>query len=334
MLSPSRNIVMVCSVVVFCAAVMGCSSSGDGAPADMTVEMPPEEMPPEEQPPAPPMPSEEDLGLMAAVHTMVQDNWSGNVQAASWSGDSATWFQSSPKHGAAFFSAPWRNMNGELEFAVIVGTFVEQGREVQTTPVIVNAGRQINTSLRGDEPPGFVTTTREIQDHALGSGWQGIEATKTYDGGGQLMVEFYTDADASDILAQALQREASPHRFGFDGILPLPPGRDYQYFFLPDAGLSGTLDGTPGIFRCGQSLCGFGTSSAGPDSYDPIASEVVFTPDDGSPDVPLTPPRTHRRSRRRLCQPRQLAIHAGRIVGCRRLRVRRVCHRRRPVRCQ
>ena len=72
MLSPPRNIVMVCSVVVFCAAVMGCSSSGDGTSADVTVEMPPEEMPTEEQPPEPPMPSEEDLGLIAAVHTMTR----------------------------------------------------------------------------------------------------------------------------------------------------------------------------------------------------------------------------------------------------------------------
>ena len=216
MLSRPRNIVMVCSVVVFCAAVMGCSSSGDGAPADMTVEMPPEE-----QPPAPPMPSEEDLGLMAAVHTMTEENWSGNQQGESfWSSDAATWWVGHHKYGAVFHAAPWINPDGELEFYVDIGTFPGEGREVQTTPVAVHPGRDIDTTEIGNEPSGVMTTVRALEDHGLGANWQGLQATKVYDGGGTLRVDFYTDADASDNLAQPNVRDDFQHEITLDGIPP------------------------------------------------------------------------------------------------------------------
>ena len=232
-------------------------------------------------------------GVATASHVMAQDNWSNNLQGQPWwSSDAATWWAGHRKHGTVFHAAPWINPDGELEFYADLGTFQGEGREVQTTPVAVHPGRDIDTTEIGNEPSGVMTTVRALEDHGLGANWQGLQATKVYDGGGTLRVDFYTDADASDNLAQPNVRDDSQHEITLDGILPLPADRDYQYFNLPEAGLPGTLDDVPGHFTCAldsQSGCGMGTLSGTRDRYAPnLLSIMIFTPDDGSPETQIS----------------------------------------------
>ena len=115
--------------------------------------------------------------------------------------------------------------------------------------------------------------------------------------GGMLRVDFYTDADASDNLAQPNVRDDFQHEITLDGILPLPADRDYQYFNLPEEGLPGTLDNIVGHFTCppgSQSGCGFGTTPV-PDRYSPqITNDIIFTPDDGSPVTRISGNNPHR----------------------------------------
>ena len=243
------------------------------------------------------MPSEEDLGLMAAVHTMTEENWSGNQQGEPfWSSDAATWWVGHRKYGAVFHAAPWINPDGELEFYVDIGTFQGEGREVQTTPVAVHPGRDIDTTEIGNEPSGVMTTVRALEDHGLGANWQGLQATKVYDGGGTLRVDFYTDADASDNLARPNVRDDFQHEITLDGIPPLPADRDYQYFNLPEEGLPGTLDNVAGHFTCAPgppSGCGFGSTPVR-DRYSPqITNDIIFTPDDDSPVTRITGNKPH-----------------------------------------
>ena len=247
------------------------------------------------------MPSEEDLGLIAAVHTMTQDNWSGNQQGKPiWSSDAATWWVGHRKYGAVFHAAPWINPDGELEFYADIGTFPGEGNEVQTTPVAVHPGRSIDTTEIGNEQPGVTTTVRALEDSRLGADWQGIQATKVYDGGGTLRVDFYTDADASDNLAQPNVRDDFQHEITLDGILPLPADRDYQYFNLSEERLPGTLDNVQGHFTCAPgppSGCGFGTTFGTTpvrDRYSPqITNDIIFTPDDGSSATRITGNKPH-----------------------------------------
>ena len=64
--------------------------------------------------------------------------------------------------------------------------------------------------------------------HGLAPIGKALQATKVYDGGGTLRVDFYTDADASDNLAQPNVRDDFQHEITLDGILPLPADRDYS----------------------------------------------------------------------------------------------------------
>ena len=220
-----------------------------------------------------------------ASHVMAAESSKFSLQGQPWwSNDNATWVVGHPRYGSAFHSAPWINPDGDLEFYVDIGTSQGGGREVQTTPVAVHPGRLIDTTEVGDEPPGVTTTVRALEDSRLGADWQGIQATKVYDDRGTLRVDFYTDADASDNLAQPNVRDDFQHEITLDDIDPLPADRDYQYFNLPEAGLHGTLDGVPGHYMCldSQSGCGMATSPGHRDRYEPNLLSIIFTPDDGS----------------------------------------------------
>ena len=237
-------------------------------------------------------------GVAAASHVMAQENWKGNQQGEPWwSSDAATWWVGHRKYGAVFHAAPWINPDGELEFYADAGTFPGEGNEVQTTPVAVHPGRYIDTTKIGNEQPGVTTTVRALEDSRLGADWQGLQATKVYDGGGMLRVDFYTDADASDNLAQPNVRDDFQYEITLDDILPLPADRDYSFFNLPEEGLPGTLDNVAGHFTCPPgppSGCGFGMTPIR-DRYSPrITNDIIFTPDDGSPVTRITGNKPHR----------------------------------------
>ena len=235
-------------------------------------------------------------GVATASHVMAQKGWSGNQRGEPFSSDAATWWVGHRKDGAVFHAAPWINPNGELEFYADAGTFPGEGNEVQTTPVAVHPGRYIDTTKIGNEQPGVTTTVRALEDSRLGADWQGLQATKVYDGGGMLRVDFYTDADASDNLAQPNVRDDFQHEITLDDILPLPADRDYSFFNLPEEGLPGTLDNVAGHFTCAPgppSGCDFGTTPIR-DRYSPLTNDIIFTPDDGSPVTRITGNKPHR----------------------------------------
>ena len=378
MLSRPRNIVMVCSVVVFCAAVMGCSSSDDGKTRELegqldmanqagaeaqeliaSLRLQIEELAQRAdltpdavaalQSQIATLSGRADISLadLAALQSQVatlsarpditaqdledlreqlgtltsdletaeqtlidrdvrlgmadaipdlRQAWGANVDGASWAAESATWFTGSPKHSAAFFSAVWFNDDQELEFFVDMGLLSsgEQRTVIQTDPVEASLSRFIDTSRAGDGHPNVMTTTQEIEGHGLGVGWQGMQATKTYDGGGHLKIDLYTDAEASDNPARANVRDEFQHDIAFEVIQPLPKDRDYQWFNLGSVALPGTLDGVPGHFTCADGHhpdCGFGTSPDNPERYDVATlNDVIFTPDDGSAPITLDAP--------------------------------------------
>ena len=237
------------------------------------------------------------LGMADTIHDLTGQNWGGNVKGAPWAAESATWYTGSPKHSAAFFSAVWFNDDQELEFFVDTGLLSsgdEQRTVIQTDPVEASLGRFIDTSRAGDGHPNVMTTTQEIEGHGLGVGWQGMQATKTYDGGGHLKIDLYTDAEASDNPVRANVRDEFQRDIAFEVIQPLPKDRDYQWFNLGSVALPGTLDGVPGHFTCADGPhpdCGFGTSPDNPERYDVATlNDVIFTPDDGSAPITLAAP--------------------------------------------
>ena len=262
----------------------GCSSSDAGMPSDGVVEMPPEEMPPDV-----PMPSEEELGLITAVHAMSEDNWLGHQSGANWGIAASTRHQGSPDDPVGRASAVWLDASGDLQVWFDISARWDRGQEVQTDPVRVLTGRVIDTSLIGDQPAGLETTRRELSDHGLGAEWRGLEATKTYDDGSQVVVELYTDAKASDNLLNPSDTDFR-RDVRFDSVNALPSGRDYQYFLLSEAGLPGTLDGKAGRFNCvhGAWTCGFSTDVRKPGRFN-LLRDAVFSPDDGSGDEQIAP---------------------------------------------
>ena len=147
-----------------------------------------------------------------------------------------------------------------------------------------------------------MTSYGPIDDHALKeAGWRGFEAAKKYDGGGTLRVNFFTnveDSGAEDTgkLGKPGVFDSQPYNIVLDDIPSLPEGQDYQYLFLPETGLAGSMqvDGEPveGRFSCtsmGPFSCGLTLERRRPgwEGYYPFGNVLLFTPADGSKQVRL-----------------------------------------------
>ena len=210
----------------------------------------------------------------------------------------AIFSQSFPGGDLVGTAIPWRNDAGQLEFHVNVsGHDDPQYAEPLHRDPDVWPGRYIDTSLRNREFDSVTTSVREMEDNDLGVGWQGIEATKVYDGGGRLTVNFYTDVDSSDELGEPWVRETFQHNIVLSEIPSLPAGQDYQYLFLPADGLAGSLDGAAGRFSCApDTSCGLVADPNRPEwaeGYFPFSGsvdDVVFTPDAGGEPASLSGP--------------------------------------------
>ena len=171
---------------------------------------------------------------------------------------------------------PWRGDDGQVEFVINI------------TPEALHRGHLefwLTTELRTDADRMAGRATHGlIEDHGLGTGWQGFEAVKTYDGGGTLTVRFFTDlSDDDDPLAPYTNQEfdaPAQEILLTDDRIPYLTGRDFLYFEIPEDGLQGTLDGVAGTFTCPEHRCSFLTNWAGP-GYVPWADSapVLFTPD-------------------------------------------------------
>ena len=172
-------------------------------------------------------------------------------------------------------AVPYRNDENTLEFQTS-----HSSAALPLDPLVAWQGRSITTSQRAG---------------SLGSidQWQVFEGSKAYTGGGTLAVTLATDANDSDTLGQPWVGYGETDRtIALDDIPDLLPGHDWQGVRLPDDGLQGMLDGTPGTFTCeGGSWCYLELDRQ--TGYYPGGGSVVFTPDSpGGAEVTL-PPTTH-----------------------------------------
>ena len=125
-------------------------------------------------------------------------------------------------------------------------------------------------------------------------GWRGFQAANKQPGGGTLNVRYFTDATDADFAT--LREPYDGNDEGFTRVIALndppvperPADRAYLYVVVPGAGLSGSLDGKAGRFTCAGAPCAL-TAEVGSRGYSPTGGDVVFTPDDGSGAVTLTP---------------------------------------------
>ena len=181
---------------------------------------------------------------------------------------------------------PWRGDDGQVEFFIRVAPESVERRNLDIWPTT-----QLQTDT--DRAAGRATHSL-IEDHGLGTGWQGFEAVKTYDGGGTLTVRFFTDlAAADDPLTPYTNQELDipgQEILLTDDRIPYLTGRDFLYFSIPDDGLQGTLDGVAGTFTCPEHYCSLVTSWVGP-GYIPWADSapVLFTPDGEGPERSIRP---------------------------------------------
>ena len=198
------------------------------------------------------------------------DETSGSIAAAI--------SRSYDRGGRVTLAVPYRGENGELEFYLGLGS----GRGAIHDDPPVYADRNVDTAARG----GATVRVSPIEG-GVGTGWQGIEAVKTYGDAGTLTVSFFTDAAGSDVPGRPYVGSDG----GFDrdlelrGIPDIPADSDSIFVLVLQEGVPGSLDGVDGTFACAPAaffFCGIvddrnDTKGFFPYGFDPI----VFTPDGG-----------------------------------------------------
>ena len=212
-------------------------------------------------------------------HRCALDTGCGSDSGVDYSSVSITYDIGYRWHGERLIHAiPWRGDDGQVEFIVRVMPEPLQGDfEVFTFT-------DLRTPDRNGDIAGSTTSYSPLEDHGLGSQWQGFEAMKAYDGGGTLTVRFFTDLEEADNpLTPYTNWEADLPEEEIllnDDRVPDLTGRDSLYFSIPEDGLKGTLDGVAGTFTCPEGYCSLTTSWVGP-GYIPWADSapVLFTPD-------------------------------------------------------
>lgn len=340
MLTRIRNVMVICSMVALCAALVGCSSSDDGRVADleeqlnMRADISPEDLAELQAQIETLMGradissedlaalrtqvetlmgradiSPEDLGDLqeqldtaeqavddmrnAAVTNVIEkiaapgqphrcalDTGCASDSGVDYSSVSITHDVGYRERGERLIHAiPWRGDDGQVEFA-----FQVIPETLQTRDLDIFTWTDLWTPNRNDDIAGSTTSYSPIEGHGLGSGWQGFEATKAYNGGGTLTVRFFTDLDDADNPLRPYtdwSSDTSGEEILLnDDRIPDLTGRDGMYFSIPEDGLKGTLDGVAGTFTCPEGYCSLTTSWAGP-GYVPWedSAPVLFTPD-------------------------------------------------------
>jgi hypothetical protein len=222
----------------------------------------------------------EKIAAPGQPHRCALDTGCGSDSGVDYSSVSITHDIGYREHGERLIHAiPWHGDDGQVEFIIRVIP-----ETLQTRDLDVFTWTDLRTFDRNDGIVGSTTSYSPIEDHGLGSKWQGFEAMKAYDGGGTLTVRFFTDLeDADNPLAPYTNWNADPPGEEIllnDDRIPDLTGRDGLYFSIPDDGLKGTLDGVAGTFTCPEGYCSLTTSWVGP-GYLPWedSAPVLFTPD-------------------------------------------------------
>ena len=354
MLALTRNAVLVWSIAALCAALMGCSSSGDGDSGDLQRQLDmaqaalaaaeDAQMTSEEERDAAldaqtTAEGERDAALdaqmtaeQAAIDTRVnlaaadkvrdaasygaqtvnrvgdvivfskREGWESLDPVTAWfnqfqtnnAGTDYTTFSQSYRDGSNAWFLPWYDDDGKLQMNI--GTALAH-RPLQTDPDVWT-WRAIYTTLPDVE--GQATSIAAIDDHGLGAAWQGIVASKIYEGSGTLTLRAFTDLAEPDNPGNPSSNHPALHATYPDVALdpPIPAiaeGRDGHWLNVGD-GLRGSLDGVPGIFTCaaGDSYyCGLEISRGhlGPGYTADVAGDpVIFTPGDGGQPTTLPHP--------------------------------------------
>ena len=303
------NIAVICLVVALCAALVGCSSSGDSISSMALENMPPgDEMTPEEpdtegQMPAAWLPT--DPQAVAAAAGRIQDTTSLSVESED--GEPITGYlnnflfrglyasmSQSYRDGSRAFVLPWYNEEGELE----VYGGVWRSNYSHSDPY-VTFGREVHTDGRDVE--GVTRSHRAVENHGLGSEWQGFEAITAYEAAGKLTLRLFTDLQESDNpgdpsgFAGNLYRDTSYHDIALTDsrIAAIPADQDGIFVIVPEEGLGGSLDDMPGTFTCATGTSGYCALQVSRYQFAPgyipdnLGDPVRFTPDDGSGAVEL-----------------------------------------------
>ena len=288
-----RSTVVVATLAFALSACLGGGSSGGGSPAVSTpTPTPPDAPGPSPQPGAEANPTavERAVRRVAAHRDDETTGWHySRVEPGSGSSYRA-WSQSSSNEGArpgrsVYHAAPWRDEDGEVQFHILM----DARKPFQRDPDIY-AGRYISTHRDGE---GATVTRSPLGADSVKPGWRGFRAASTLPGGGTLNVRYFTDATDGDFAA--LRETYDRNNEGFTRVIALddppvparPADRSYFYVVVPDAGLSGTLDGEAGRFTCAGASCAL-AANVSTRGYYPQLGDVVFTPDDGSGAVTLT----------------------------------------------
>ena len=227
-------------------------------------------------------------------HTKEGTAWLANQESRS-SGSRYASISQSYRAGSLGGFLAWYDVGGNLG--------IEGGEGLAHTPLQRNPDiwpyRVFRTSILDRNIDGVTASHRPIENHGLGAEWQGLEAIKTYDGGGTLTLRFFTDLEQSDNPGNPYvghpADDASYPNIILDGVPAVPAEWEGMWVF-PD-GLRGSLDGVAGTFSCDYGTYGYcgletGRHHLAP-GYTPdvTADPVIFTPDDGSGAEELSAPR-------------------------------------------
>ena len=214
-------------------------------------------------------------------HRCANDTGCGSDSGVDYSSVSITHDIGYRQHGERLIHAvPWRGDDGQLEFGFRV---IPENVETRELGYIFTF-TDLWTTHRDDHFSGHTTSHSPIEDHGLGSQWQGFEGVKAYNGGGTLTVRFFTDLDDADDPLEPYTNWSSDTPEGeillTDSRFPDLTGRDGTYLGIPEGGLKGTLDGVAGTFTCPEGYCSLTTSWAGPGLVPwEDSAPVLFTPD-------------------------------------------------------
>ena len=328
----TRKAVLLCSVVALCAAGLGCSGSGDDASEDMMQQMDMDmdmvetEMAPAEDALTEVEQAVNDLRVTLATADKMRDaaaygteelnrvgditvtrkhrDWEYSEGVTGWhaqfqahnSGSKYTTFAQSYRDGSNGWLLVWYDEDGNQTLSYGAGL---AHRPLQTDPELWT-WRAGDSSLADVE--GVTSSNSQIDDHGLGSTWQGFEISRMYEGSGTLTMRAFTDAASPG-------GPTNPYTVypGSDAAYPdielevhaasdIPAGWEGHWLYAGGNGLRGTMNGEPGTFSCAEGdryYCGLevGRHHLAPGyTADAAGDPVIFTPDDGSAVLTLPHP--------------------------------------------
>ena len=296
--STKKYIMALAATAVLALGLYGCGGGGGSGPETGGETMMPDDgetMMPDDGDGMMPDDPQSAEGLAGAIGLAVNlDDIAsiyGNIVDVYADGSGSDYYgvsQAYSEYGGRFaYAIPWRNDANELSFDTSIDSIVPLQSEL-----IDFQGHSLSVSENATMIAGASTSITTDEGHVLGAPWQVLVGTREYRGVGTLRVNVVTDADASDTLEKPwVGYGETDHEITLDSDPGLSPGHDWHALGIPSNGLEGTLNGTQGKFSCQYAYnCYLDLwPRASTDGYYSVSGDVVFSPDDGSADVVLSP---------------------------------------------